>query len=240
MASSPLANIGALNSMSLSSFRAELSPYDSTFRYFNEGVSTSLALHVETASSISSMDMNACFNLIASTSSKDYKVSSIGWSPSKKKREMQLPDLRYILLKRKDFDEDNERESLVGFLSFMLTYEDGYEVVYCYEVHLALELQGKGIGKRLMQMMEEVGKRARVEKAMLTSFKANKNAVLFYERLGYLEDEFSPRPRKLRNGIVKEPDYIILSKMQVNKDNKPECARTTTSTEKKSRKLKAG
>lgn len=63
-----------------------------------------------------------------------------------------------------------------------------------------------------MGMMEEVGKRAGVQKAMLTVFKANEAAGLFYERLGYREDEYSPRPRKLRGGIVKEPDYMILSK----------------------------
>ncbi|KAF6234827.1 hypothetical protein HO173_007047 [Letharia columbiana] len=57
-----------------------------------------------------------------------------------------------------------------------------------------------------------MGRKAGVEKAMLTVFKRNKAAMQFYERLGYEEDEYSPRPKKLRNGVVKELDYLILSK----------------------------
>ena len=126
---------------------------------------------------------------------------------------MRLPDLRYIVLKQEKDDKGRDGISEVeGFLSFMLTYEDGYEVIYCYEIHLSPQLQGTGLGKRLMAMMEEVGKKARVEKAMLTVFKANNAAMRFYERLGYEEDEYSPRPRKLRGGVVKEPDHMILSK----------------------------
>lgn len=205
-------NIDTLNALPLSSFRAQLFPYDSTLPYDNEGVSIPLNLSLETSPSISPTDIEGCFNLITSTSSTDYKASSIGWSPAKKRKEMRLPDLRYILLKRKTLGSDEKGGTVVGFLSCMLTYEDGYEVVYCYEVHLAEGLQGKGIGKRLMEMMEEMGKRAGVAKAMLTSFKANGNAMTFYERRGYEEDEYSPRPRKLRNGVVKEPDHVILSK----------------------------
>ena len=126
---------------------------------------------------------------------------------------MRLPDLKYILLRQRIKDKGHDAVSgLSGFLSFMLTYEDGHEVIYCYEVHFSPQLRGMGLGKRLMEMMEEVGKKAGVEKAMLTVFKANKAAIRFYERLGYEEDEYSPRPRKLRGGVVKEPDYMILSK----------------------------
>lgn len=97
-------------------------------------------------------------------------------------------------------------------MSFMLTYEDGVEVIYCYEIHLAQNFQGKGLGRRLIKMMEEVGREAGVDKAMLTVFVANNAALGFYERLGYEEDEYSPQSRKLRNGVVKKSDYVILSR----------------------------
>ena len=42
--------------------------------------------------------------------------------------------------------------------------------------------------------------------------RANQRAVDWYSRLGYVEDEFSPGPRKFRNGTAKEPSYFILSK----------------------------
>ena len=86
------------------------------------------------------------------------------------------------------------------------------EVVYCYEIHLEECVRGMGVGGRLMGVLEEVGRRAGVEKAMLTVFRRNEGAVGFYEGLGYGVDEYSPRPKKLRNGVVKEVDYLILSK----------------------------
>ncbi len=119
-------------------------------------------------------------------------------------------DLRYILVGRGDWGEGVE-----GFLSFMLTLEDGVEVIYCYEVHLGERVRGKGVGGRLMGVLEEVGRRAGVEKAMLTVFRRNEGAVGFYERLGYGVDEYSPRPRKLRGGVLKEVDYLIMSKRLV-------------------------
>lgn len=120
-------------------------------------------------------------------------------------KEMRLPDMRYLIL-RPDEGE------VLGFLSFMVTYEDGKEVIYCYEIHLSPATQGQGLGKELMRRFEEIGRRVGLEKAMLTVFKSNAKAVAFYERLGYDVDEFSPSPRTLRNGTVKEPEYLILSK----------------------------
>ena len=108
--------------------------------------------------------------------------------------------------------EGEVRWRVGGFMSFMLTYEDGFEVVYCYEVHLAEALRGKGLGKQLMRILEGVGEQAGVQKVMLTVLCANEGAREFYERLGYEEDEYSPGPRVLRGGVVKEADYQILSK----------------------------
>lgn len=119
--------------------------------------------------------------------------------------------MRYLLVKGVAENTVGGGE-VEGFLSFMLTYEDGHEVVYCYEIHLKPVLRGNGVGKQLIGMMEEVGRKAGVAKAMLTVFVENGGALRFYEKLGYEEDEFSPGPRKLRNGVVKNPTYIILSK----------------------------
>jgi len=102
---------------------------------------------------------------------------------------------------------------ILGFLSFMTTYEDGKEVLYCYEIHIHPSLQGQGVGRHLMILFEETARRIGLAKTMLTVFKANRLALAFYERLGYEVDEFSPRPRRLRNGTVKEVDYLILSKV---------------------------
>ena len=206
-------NVETFNSLPLADYRSKLWPHDTTVTHTRTDVSRTFDLSLESSSTISDEDLTACFNLLSSTSSVDYETSSMGWSPAKKWKEMRLPDLRYVILKQKEDDKGLDRLPAVeGFLSLMLTYEDGYEVIYCYEIHLSPRLRGTGLGRRLMEMMEEVGRKAWVGKAMLTVFKANTAAMTFYERLGYKEDEYSPRPRKLRGGVVKEPDYMILSK----------------------------
>ncbi|KAL3465512.1 acyl-CoA N-acyltransferase [Aspergillus heterothallicus] len=177
-------------------------------------------LDIYTASTIPAADLDTCFSLIELTSSAAYKVSSMGWSATEKRKEMKLPDMKYLILRRVNSNSNNDDHDdgsntageFAGFLEFMVTYEDGFEVVYCYEIHLTPETQGQGLGEELMMRFERVGARVGLEKAMLTVFKSNNRAITFYERVGYTEDESSPRPRKLRNGTVKEADYLIMSK----------------------------
>lgn len=89
---------------------------------------------LSTASEISDSDFESCFRLIEYTSADHYRKSKNGWKPRAKKKEMRLLDLKYFLVKR-----DRKVE---GFLSFMPTYEDDYPVIYCYEIHLSVGLQG--------------------------------------------------------------------------------------------------
>ena len=198
----------------------------------NNGTRTDLPskyrLELYSAASIPAEDFEACFALIEFTSSRDYDGSAAGWSASKKRKEMKLPDMRYLLLRNTpgantDVDDCGRQSKtddtltlnkhIAGFLSFMVTYEDRKEVIYCYEIHLSPRAQGLGLGNMLMLTMEEIGKRIGLEKAMLTVFKSNVRAMDLYQRsLGYVVDEYSPPPRRLRNGTVKEADYLILSK----------------------------
>jgi hypothetical protein len=93
------------------------------------------ALTLQSSKSLSATDFDACFHLIELTSSETYKASKDGWKPRSKRKEMKLLNIKYVLVK-------SDQGSVEGFLSFMPTYEDGYPVVYCYEVHLSPKLQG--------------------------------------------------------------------------------------------------
>ena len=209
----PEDHIQTLNALSLQGFRFQIwSPHTCT----RDSPHPAWAPTLESSSTISSYDLHSCFQLIESTSSKQYAESSLGWHPARKRKEMRLPDLKYLMVKSKldsmtpgGMELDSQ---LRGFVSFMLTYEDGIEVIYCYELHLAPEWRRMGMGKFLMAQVEDVGRKAGVKKAMLTVFRANRAARGFYEKMGYEEDEYSPRSKKLRGGVVKEADYIILSK----------------------------
>ncbi|KAI4120908.1 MAG: hypothetical protein LQ338_006681 [Usnochroma carphineum] len=198
------------NNLPLAAYRARFLPASLQLIPAKASAPSPYHITLESSSTISAKDCDECFNLIASTSANAYAASSIGWSPTKKRKEMKLPDLRYLLLVDRGVQPAHGR--VEGFLSFMLTYEDGHEVVYCYELHLASRLQRQGLGKHLMSLMEHVGNNAGVEKSMLTIFVGNGAAMRFYEQLGYSEDEYSPEPRKMRNGTIKMPTYKILSK----------------------------
>lgn len=192
------------------------------------------SLEVYSSASIPQADLDACFDLVELTSSEAYKQSSVGWSRVRKKKEMKLSDMRYILV-RKDLAgngaEHEEGTGVEGFLSFMVTYEDGLEVIYCYEIHLSPAIRGKGIGAQLMRLYEEAGRKAELKKAMLTVFRQNNISMPFYKKLGYEVDVFSPKPKRLRNGVVKEADYLILSKSlqedAARRETKSEASRET-------------
>ena len=181
-------------------------------------------LTLSSSTAMSGKDLDACFTLIESTSSAAYKASSTGWHPRRKKAEMKLLDMKYLLLRPFHHRSSSVgvRLSVEAFLSFMVTMEDGCFVVYIYEIHLSRKLQGQSVGTRMMEVVEGAGKRAGCQKAMLTVWRSNKGARRFYERLGWGEDEFSPGPRKMRGGRVMECEYVIMSKeLQNNGGKKP-------------------
>jgi ribosomal protein S18 acetylase RimI-like enzyme len=176
-----------------------------------------IPLDTYSAATISDTDLEACLDLIELTSGSAYAASGGGWSRPAKRKEMKLPDMKYLILRGPSdaADGPGSQSVVLGFLSFMVTYEDGKEVVYCYEIHLSENARGKGLGKLLMGKMEEIGRRIGLEKTMLTVFKSNEMAREFYHRNGYVLDEYSPKPRRLRNGTVKEFGYEILSKQLI-------------------------
>ncbi|KAL9090600.1 MAG: hypothetical protein Q9159_001847 [Coniocarpon cinnabarinum] len=177
-------------------------------------------LRLESPSTMSRLDLEVCLDLVRSSLCTNYKASTWGWSTKKKLREMQLDDMRYLLLRSRldscAADEKDISPPIVGFLSFMLTVEDDMEVAYCYEVHLHPELRGQRVGATLMEIMEGIGRAAGMSKSMLTVFTSNVDACKFYERLGYswYDEEPPPLRRRLRSRTTNDfkPSFLILSK----------------------------
>ena len=164
------------------------------------------------AKTLSQDELQKCFELIERTSRHDYEPSSFGWHPKRKMREMKEKEMRYIILKDCP-PQDSSEAGISGFLSFMLTHDStpSVPVLYIYEIHLDNGTRGKGLGRSLMKMAENIAKRVGVEKVMLTCFKSNGNARSFYEKMGYDVDICSPDDRKTRNKVDKV-DYVIMSK----------------------------
>ncbi|KAF1935707.1 acyl-CoA N-acyltransferase [Clathrospora elynae] len=202
---------------------------------------------VRSAGELKKSEMDACIGLVEKTSGRDYRASSIGWNPRKKREEMLDTEMVYLLVRQgavaeqtqaqdmadsekakatpadekgspqliQDYASVSDAEEIVGFISFMFTYDDpphdDYEVVYIYEIHLHERLRGQGLGSNLIKFVEQTAQHCGIAKTMLTVFTANEGAKRMYERMGYGRDECSPKDRVMRNKTVKA-DYVIMSK----------------------------
>lgn len=81
-------------------------------------------------------------------------------------------------------------------------------------------LSSTGLAQQLLGYQEGVASNTPpIEKVMLTCFLSNRNALKFYRKLGYVKDDISPMPRKLRGAKVFDPDFVILSKVVKRQDN---------------------
>ena len=171
------------------------------------GPSAGQTLRCLDTSDMSKSLIDSCLDLIEVTSKADYEASETGWSRVKKRKEMLLPDLKYLI-----FSDLSDSEGVVGFMSFMVTYEDGHEVLYVYEIHFTPSLQRSGHGKEFMSWAYGLGHNIGLEKIMLTVFRQNTYAESWYKGQGYTVDEYSPKDRVFRDGTVKKSTYVILSK----------------------------
>ncbi|PWW74513.1 hypothetical protein C7212DRAFT_345892 [Tuber magnatum] len=171
-------------------------PSDNPWRHVSQFLhvpNPSHSITLETAKTLPAETFKACFNLVQEC--KDMYKRTIGWLATVKKREMKHPAMRYLILSAAG--SGGKTVAVVGFLSFMITEEDelgGWRADSggSYELHLAQEVQGRGLGRILVEVMEGFGKRVGVEKVMLTVFLENEGARRFYSRLGYVRDDFTP------------------------------------------------
>ncbi|KAL2344170.1 hypothetical protein Fmac_005455 [Flemingia macrophylla] len=82
---------------------------------------------------------------------------------------------------------------LVGFLQYRFILEEEIPVLYVYELQLEPRVQGKGLGKFLMQLVELIAQKNCMSAVMLTVQKANVSAMDFYtSKLRYIISATSP------------------------------------------------
>jgi len=183
--------------------------------------------------------LHACFSLIEETSSAAYAASSKGWRPKAKQLEMRENGMQYLLVIKTPTpavpqepqpppspipaaEPPEITKQLLGFLSFMLTIDDGIPVIYIYEIHLSGSVRGQGMGKTLMGCVDAIGRHKGMRKAMLTVFVSNVAAIGFYEGIGYeqWDEEYIPPAKRLRSTRksadsaeeMRKPSYIIMAK----------------------------
>lgn len=152
------------------------------------------------------------------------------WSTEEKvkRREMVAPEARYIFVHECSNASSNEmstilpkegistnsiedRHSIVGFVHYRFTIEEEIPVLYVYELQLEPRVQGKGLGKFLMQLVELIARKNRMGAVVLTVQKANLLAMNFYtSKMRYNISTISPSKVDPLIGI--EKSYEILCK----------------------------
>ncbi|KAF7306986.1 N-acetyltransferase domain-containing protein [Mycena indigotica] len=129
-----------------------------------------------------------------------YTNSSFGWDPPAKKAELFDPLSRFLLVKT--------GAALVAFVTFRFEFEDGNDILYCYDLQVSEAARRRGLGRVLMEYLANIAKDMKMQKIMLTVFKgkhSNIAALRFYETAGFRMDWQSPNDED-------EEDYKILSK----------------------------
>jgi len=202
-----------------------------------------LTLHSWSSSELHSHSMlGPCLDLFERNMSTMYEKSSWGLDLPSKREELQHRRARFLVLvltttKGKEFvqeEEEKEEVVVVGFCHYRYEYDDDDDptsvVLYVYEIQICETFRRLGLGKHLMDVIEQLvvvnatiaaggssddgGTTAAtttafsIQKVMLTVFKRNTGAMEFYlSKLQYQIDETSPS----RHGLLSE-DYEILSK----------------------------
>ncbi|KAF5206868.1 N-alpha-acetyltransferase [Thalictrum thalictroides] len=152
------------------------------------------------------------------------------WSTEEKikRREMVAPEARYIFVRGDpnamateifSLPENKEKHNcwigdgnpVVGFVQYRFVVEEDVPVAYVYELQLEGRVQGKGLGKFLMQLIELIARKSRMGAVVLTVQKANGLATNFYiNKLRYMISTISPS--KVNPLLGAEKSYEILCK----------------------------
>ncbi|KAI3875646.1 hypothetical protein MKW92_004758 [Papaver armeniacum] len=113
-----------------------------------------------------------------------------------KRKEMVAHDAHYIFVPEITDDAtstDHGENPFVGFVQYRFVLEEEVPVTYVYELQLEECVQGKGLGKFLMQLVEVIAYENRMSAVMLTVQKGNTLAMDFYvSKLMYSISSNSP------------------------------------------------
>lgn len=170
---------------------------------------TAFALSYKSSTDLDDSKLQQCLALFESNMADFYRSSSWGLDLKDKKEEFQDKKARFLLITSKA--TAGEDEQLAAFAHFRFCYDDDDEpenvVIYVYEIQVCRSFRRQGLGRRLMAIIEAIGKAADLPKVMLTVFRKNTAALQFYQtKLDYIIDESSPS----KHGEVE--DYEIVSK----------------------------
>lgn len=118
------------------------------------------------------------FKLAEKNVSGYYKSCNLGWQPKIKQKDLNKTWARYLIA------SDTTTKQPIAYAMFRFDLDYGSSVLYCYELQIADEYQRKGLGAFLMEALETIAQRWKMEKLVLTVLKNNPNGLEFFSKLG--------------------------------------------------------
>ncbi|XP_063627831.1 N-alpha-acetyltransferase 40 [Cydia splendana] len=129
---------------------------------------------------------------------KLYETCAWGWNKEKKVEEMMDDSAWYLIAKEKS-------GTLLAFSHFRFDMDFGIPVLYCYEVQVEAAGRRRGLGQRVLSVLEKLALATRMRCVRLTALTHNPAASAFFRACGYVLDETSP-------ALEEAAHYEILSK----------------------------
>ncbi|KAL0580386.1 tRNA(Ser) Um(44) 2'-O-methyltransferase [Marasmius crinis-equi] len=171
----------------------------------NDIVAEGFKLHVFHSKDLPKSTQEGIWQALEENMKELYANSSTGWHPDDKRAELFHSLSRFIVA-----HPENESDTLAAYTMFRFEYEQGSDILYCYELQVLESYQRKSLGRLLMKALECIAQKWKMDQIMLTVFKANNRACQFYKAIGFTLDPTSPTEEDVEEfGIV---DYEILSK----------------------------
>ncbi|GJN91689.1 hypothetical protein Rhopal_004712-T1 [Rhodotorula paludigena] len=188
---------------------------------------SSARLEVHTSKTLAPATTNWIWELFERNMRSLYEATEEGYDAKEKRDELFHRDSRFLVLyPGPAADGAADPATPLGYCIFRFDTEETAsededelcDVAYSYELQVDESARGRGVGRVLMEALERLATTFKMDKTMLTVFKANTSAILFYEKLGYREDEIDP-------GCfgVEDVEYWIMSKA---------CSKTMSATSK--------
>jgi len=141
-----------------------------------DGVDVSLSY--SGAAALDDATLHACFDLLKRNMEQHYVASYGSWSDKEKLAELKHADARYVLVR-------DASGAVVGFVHLRFEWESDDLVLYVMEIQLDAGVRRKGLGKRLMQTLELIARKAALDAIWLTVLGSDVDARRFYDKLAY-------------------------------------------------------
>ncbi|XP_013192146.1 N-alpha-acetyltransferase 40 [Amyelois transitella] len=180
----------------LSSFCKELLVY--------KGNDLEVDMYIQRASQLEKPILEWAIDLTERNMKKLYETCAWGWNKERKVEEM-TDDLAWYLIAK------DKNGTPLAFSHFRFDMDFGEPVLYCYEVQVEAGGRRRGLGQRVLRVLEKLAQSTRMRFVRLTALTHNAGAAAFFRACGYSLDETSP-------ALEDAAHYEILSKATVPED----------------------